>query len=266
MKFFRHFGLAILAIHLLTPQPAQATGASNAQAPLLSVSRLYEELEYEQALEEISRTKGYTHTLEDEVTLTLFQGIILAEMNLWKESATAFQTALRVRPEVKLPVKVSPKVEKHFEDVRKEITQELETIAKSSSPPEFTPTPPPHSSLVIPDVPTEVASRSILRPRFLIPVIGGGILLVAGGTSWTLSRRELSRLRDNDSTLATRGDVQRVASRGRSLQSVSMGLLGAGLVGLGLAAGLYASGTPPSLAPIEVSTDGTSAFVMGRWP
>jgi hypothetical protein len=128
---------------------------------------------------------------------------------------------------------------------------------------------PARTSLVAEAAPAaaaEVVKPGLLRPHVLVPALSGGVLLVAGGTSWALSRRELSRLRANDPSFAIRADVRSSASRGRTFQTLGVGLLGAGLVGLGAAAGLYVLGMPPPKMSLGMSTDGTSAFVHGRWP
>jgi len=183
------------------------------------------------------------------------------------------KAALLVRPNAVLPVKVAPKVQKHFEDVRKEAVQELAAKAQpapaADAPRAASITPPPptseksaNSTQGLSQVSTH---RDIVRPQFLIPTIGGAALIVAGGVSWALSRQELSRLRNNDSTLLTRTNVRDTASRGSTYQSLGVGMLGVGLAGLGFAAGLYVSQTPSPLASIELSTDGASAYVQGRW-
>jgi hypothetical protein len=110
------------------------------------------------------------------------------------------------------------------------------------------------------------AERGFLRPRVLVPAIVGGVLLVAGGTSWGMSRRELSRFSSDDPTLDTLSEVRSTTSRGRTLQTVGVGLLGTGAMSLGLAAGMYFAGAPSGEGTLAVGTDGTSAFIMGRWP
>jgi hypothetical protein len=281
--------------------PAQAEVESGVRAYLLSVNRLYQDLEYERALAQITRARSLTPTVVEDVALSLYEGIILADMNRWEESAGAFKEALFIQPAAKLPVKVSPKVERHFEKVRQAVKQELtaHTPPAASSPPkqpspqseskpdptvaaptrlipdapsskqplkneDLSPTPPTISEL--PSEQVQVARRGLLNPQVLAPAIGGGVLMAVGGTSWALSRRELSRLRTNDPDLRTREEVRSSASRGRTYQSVGVGMLGAGLVGLGVAAGLHFFGTPSTEAALGVSTNGTSAFVHGRWP
>jgi hypothetical protein len=196
----------------------------------------------------------------------------------------AFKKALRLQPEAKLPVKVSPKVAQHFEAVRGSVKQELAASQKPPEQPKPVTPPAPVASKVLPEPkpqppaappqasssleaePSVTESRSFTSPQVLGPAIAGGVLVVLGGTSWALSRRELSRLNNDDPSLATPEDVRQASSRGRTLQSVGVGLMGVGVAGLGFACGWYAFGSPSSETALSVGTDGSSAFVQGRWP
>jgi hypothetical protein len=273
----------ILALVLLPPAPAHAQGTAEVQAYLLSVKRLYEDFENESALKQVTRAKTLTRTTDEDVTLSLYEGVIQADLNHWDESAAAFKQALTQRPKASLPVKVSPKVEQHFEKVRDQVNQELAAKQKPpaplkpsppepkvvvQAPPERKPTALPVTPLVdaVSSPSTPVATRSFTRPQFLIPAIGGGVLLVLGGTSWAMSRQELSSLNNDDPKFLNGEDAHSAASRGRTLQSVGVGLLGAGVAGLGFAAGWYVFGPPSNETALTVGTNGTSAFVQGRWP
>jgi tetratricopeptide (TPR) repeat protein len=272
--------MLLFAALLLQPLPAQAQSHPKMRGYLLSVSNLYSALEYEKALEQIARAKRFARTEEDDVVLSLYEGLILADMNRWDESTAAFKAALFVNPDAKLPVKVSPKVESRFESVRQQVRQEL-----ANAPPSVvdaprgealtqdvpTRTPLPSHALPVaprqaqPSAPPMASGSRLTHPRVLIPAISGGVLMVAGGTSWVLSRRELSRLRSNDATLTTREAVHLRASRGSTYQSIGIGLLGAGVVGVGIATGLFLT-MPTDPVTLGMSTDGSSAFVVGRWP
>jgi hypothetical protein len=72
-------------------------------------------------------------------------------------------------------------------------------------------------------------------------------------------------MRRNDESLATQEDAHRSASRGRTYQTLGVGLLGAGVVGLGITTALHFTAGQDEVK-LSVSTDGTSAFVQGRWP
>jgi tetratricopeptide (TPR) repeat protein len=266
--------LLLLAVALVMPRSGRAA-ESDMRAYLLSINRLYEDLEYERALAQIDRAKPLARTTEENTTLSLYEGVILADMNRWDDSAAAFKEALFLRPDAKLPVKVSPKVEQHFESVREKVLKELNAsgVKPVLEPPPPGVTPPGSTGAASTALPVEarpmappaLARRSLSSPQVLIPAISGGALLVAGGTSWALSRRELSRLRQSDPSLLTRAEAHQSASRGSTYQSLGIGLLGAGLAGLGVAAGFYLLPPSKQLA-LGISTDGTSAMVHGRLP
>ncbi|RKG96858.1 hypothetical protein D7V97_35075 [Corallococcus sp. CA053C] len=116
------------------------------------------------------------------------------------------------------------------------------------------------------EVPTAARTERTPRSRALLPAILGGTLAAAGGVSWALSRGELSKLRNADPALANLESVDRSASRGRTLQTAGVGLMSAGVLGLGLAAGMYLLGAPTERGSVSLGTDGRLAFVSGRWP
>jgi hypothetical protein len=279
---------------MLRPAPSLAQRTTNVEAHLLAVKRLYEDLENESALKQIAHAKTLPRTKNEDVTLSLYEGVIQADLSRWAESAAAFKAALSQQPEAQLPVQVSPKVQQHFEKVRQEVQQELAAHAKPPPPPappapqpspadegtkqgpavsQLQPEPQPESSADLPRPvgglttgPTEVTGRRFMRPQFLIPAMTGGVLLVAGGTTWAMSRQELSRLNNDDPAINTREEARQAASRGRTLQGTGVALLGAGALGLGIATGWYVFGAPSNELSLTVGTDGASAFVNGRWP
>lgn len=284
----RMLWMLLLALAVLRPAPALAQGSSEVQAYLLSVKRLYEDFENESALKQIASAKKLPRTKSEDVTLSLYEGVIQADLSHWEESAAAFKEALSQHPEAQLPVKVSPKVQLHFEKVRQQVKAELAARTKPPPPPppqpakgskpevavsqaepapkKPEPAPSKPSSTTVTLEPTTVTRRSFTSPQFLIPAITGGVLLAAGGTTWVMSRQELSRLNNDDPQITTRDQAHQAASRGRTLQSVGIGLLGAGAVGLGIATGWYALGSSSNEMALAVGTDGSSAFVQGRWP
>lgn len=114
----------------------------------------------------------------------------------------------------------------------------------------------------------QVSNGRGARSRAWLPATIGGGLMVGGGVSYLLARGEQSKLRSHDAGLATLEDVKRSASRGRMYQSVGLSLAGAGVVSLGISAGMYLLGRPSQSQTLglDMGTDGTSAFVQGRWP
>jgi hypothetical protein len=110
-----------------------------------------------------------------------------------------------------------------------------------------------------------VKGSRALSGRFLLPVASGGAL-ASGGVFWALARKEHSRLSRGDSTLKTPEDVRASISRGKSYQTLGLGLMGAGIIGLGAAAGMYVLRGDDKPATLGVATGGSSVVLHGRWP
>lgn len=257
-----------LLLVLVVPIAARAASEGDVRNVIHSVSRLYESLEYDHALHQIQLARQLSRGTQEEVTLSLYEGIILCEMSRLEEGAASFKAALLLLPDAKLPVQVAPKVTALFQTIQQRAKSELAALAarREAESARAPPRPAPSLALAPPTVSSGAPRREALRRRSLIPALAGGALAVGGGLSWTLSRGELDRLRNDDPRLATTDDVKRSMSRGRTLQTLGIGLLGAGAVGLATAAGMYMLGAPEQPVALGVSTDGTSAFVHGRWP
>ncbi|QSQ19376.1 hypothetical protein JY651_29055 [Pyxidicoccus parkwayensis] len=259
---------------------------------LVSIGRLYEDLEFESALEQLATARRLSRGLEDDVALSLWEGIIRAEMSRTEQAAAAFKSALFLQPEARLPVKVSPKLARQFESLRQDVKRSL---AKGEPAPAATPADAPReepakpalAQAPPPDAPVSASKPSVnmvtragaplpltpeqhsepsLRSRAHWPAIVGGALAVAGGVSWALSRGELSKLRNADASLNTSEAIDRSVSRGRTLQTAGVGLVGAGVLGLGVAAGMYLLGAPTGRVSVSMGADGSSAMVSGRLP
>ncbi|WP_164013680.1 hypothetical protein [Pyxidicoccus trucidator] len=255
---------------------AQERGRGRVQDYLLSARRLYDELEYESALEQLSLARRFSGGAEDDVLLSLYEGVIQADLGKTDAAAAAFKAALLLQPEAKLPVLISPKVKQQFESVRQQVKHELDAEAQRRMAHGGPPATPAQTVAEIQPLPEvshsssgiQVADSRGTRTRAWLPATIGGGLLVGGGVSYLLARGEQSKLRGNEASLATLEDVKRSASRGRTYQWVGLGLAGAGVVGLGISASMYLLGQPSKSQHlgIDVSTDGTSAFLLGTWP
>ncbi|OJH35503.1 hypothetical protein [Cystobacter ferrugineus] len=265
----------LLGLVLILPVTARGEISKSVRTYLLSTSRLIEDLEYERALEQINRAKKMAQGPDDDVALSLYEGIVLAELGRGKqdESNAAFKAALFLDPDATLPLLVSPKLKRRFEQVRKQVQRELTEKNKEESPASkvvpstVAPSPQSPAQPLLAQPATEVSSRGAgLRSHALIPAIAGGALVVAGGVSWALAHGQKSKLRDPDSPFLSRADVEEVASRGRTYQTLGVGMLAVGVVGLGVATGMYLLGAPGESMSLRLGTDGTSAFVSGRWP
>lgn len=120
--------LLVVCLCLWTPSVASAQ-ADAVERYLTAASRLYENLEYERALEQLKRARSISgRTVEDDVSIALYEGIILADLGKKEDSIAAFKEGLYLKPDAKLPVRVSPKVVSDFEGVRTEVKKELAPI------------------------------------------------------------------------------------------------------------------------------------------
>lgn len=120
--------LLVVCLCLWTPSVASAQ-ADAVERYLTAASRLYENLEYERALEQLKRAKSISgRTVDDDVAIALYEGIILADLGKKEDSISAFKEGLYLKPDAKLPVRVSPKVVSNFEGVRREVKKELAPI------------------------------------------------------------------------------------------------------------------------------------------
>ncbi|WP_434385668.1 hypothetical protein [Melittangium boletus] len=79
------------------------------------ISRLYARGDYEQALERIQLARQSRLGTYELVTLFLYEGMVQFVLERPQESGDAFQMALLLQPDAKLPEQlVAPKVERHF--------------------------------------------------------------------------------------------------------------------------------------------------------
>ncbi|WP_342380413.1 hypothetical protein NVS55_12470 [Myxococcus stipitatus] len=259
------------------PGLVRAQESSAVQPYVLAAKRLYNDLQYEQALEQISRGKRISHGPADDALLSLYEGIIQADLGEASLSDAAFKAALFLQPDAKLPLTVSPKVSERFESLRKQVKRELEAsgaLGGELTPPPIikAPAAPPAPLQAGPPVqaepPLQAESSARSSSRAWLPAVVGGGLLVGSGVTWLMARGQHSNLTSASGGVNTVQGMQDAASKGEGLQTVSAVLAGAGVVGLGVAAGMYLWGgaSEPQGMALTLGTDGTSAFVSGRWP
>lgn len=127
------WGLA-LALLSLAIAPAAHAQRSDVDRYLTAAARLYEDLEYERALDQLHRARQLSRGVDDDVTIALYEGVILADLGKRDEALAAFREGLYLKPDAKLPVKVSPKVEREFEALRLDVKKELaQVLAKQKA-------------------------------------------------------------------------------------------------------------------------------------
>ncbi|WP_257446184.1 hypothetical protein [Archangium lipolyticum] len=271
------------------PQPAPAPQQPRAEEPqpvlrtyLNAALRLYESLEYERALDQIRRARSYTRSVDDDVTVSLFEGVILADMGRKEEAIAAFRTGLLLRPEATLPVKVSPKVERDFETVRQGVRRELATLQakqqaeqKPPEPGEETPesTPEAQPSRTALDAPATstpdaaVATPAAPRSKTLsYALMGGGVVATGVGaylgvSALSYNQRRLELRADDAVKARSRAETQLTA--GAVLVPVGLAALGTGLVMMFLPGD--AASSPSSTVTLAPLPGGVSLGATGRF-
>ncbi|EPX59949.1 TPR domain protein [Cystobacter fuscus DSM 2262] len=133
-SFWKSFlvGFPCLALVVLPPAVGHAEDDDKIWDAVYEISQLYEKLEYEQAFTLIQGARRLPRGVDGEVTLSLYEGIILCEMGLLGPSRAAFREALLMRPGAELPEDVAPKVALFFEAIRLEVTGQKAVVPAPS--------------------------------------------------------------------------------------------------------------------------------------
>jgi tetratricopeptide (TPR) repeat protein len=116
---------AYLLLFALLPTLAFSAQTAEVKKYVSSAIALYENLEYEKALKQLDKARLKSGGTEDDASISLVEGIIYAEMGKEDKADTAFRTGFALDPDVKLPVEVSPKVEKVANKARDKVKKML---------------------------------------------------------------------------------------------------------------------------------------------
>lgn len=115
--------------------PLRAQGAEGeVQRQITEAIRLYEDLEYEQALERLKHASRLPHGPDEAVSLSLLRGIIQADMGRWEAARKDFREALQRQLDAQLPLHVSPKVSGEFEAQRSKVRESMAGRRKAAPP------------------------------------------------------------------------------------------------------------------------------------
>jgi hypothetical protein len=268
-----------LCVVLLWAWPAFAAVTPDVKRYLVAASALFEKLEYEKALTQIKRAKTKAQTPEDDTLIALYEGIVLAEMGD-AQASTAFTTALGLDPEAKLPLVVSPKVQRVFDKAKASITKLLEQqeaaekaraeeqrkqeeAARPPEPPKPEPPPTPPPVVVVKPKPPPEPSRGRMYAGLGVGIAGVAIA-GTGALMMFLGHSAATSLATGQP--ATYADAMALASSGKLEEQLGVALLGVG--GAALVAGiiLFALGpTYPAVSAI-VTPNGGAATVRFALP
>ena len=221
----------ILAACLLTVgvMPRTAHAQDDFARYLESAVQLYESGENEDALEQLQRARRLARGIPQDVAVALHEGIILADMGKVEQSRAAFQRGLTLDLEAKLPIKVGPKVERSFEEVRTKVKERMargRTTKPPPPPPTVTPAPepketkppavagtdrpekapePPKLDAPVAPAPAPYTPTVEARSRSRVPVVPlvlGGVGAVAAGVGTFFGLQSSSNLSQVEDRLA----------------------------------------------------------------
>ncbi|WP_225413455.1 hypothetical protein [Stigmatella hybrida] len=160
---------------------------------------------------QLERARGLARGLAQDVAVTLREGICLADMGQWEKAQMSFREGLLLDPEAKLPLRVSPKLERDFEDVRTRVRKEL-GLGERPSPAQAKPPAavaqtdrPQQPNLKAPEVqatPAYAPSAEAVAPSRIpvAPIVFAGVGVVAasvGAVMGLQSRSSVSQVRDS---------------------------------------------------------------------
>ncbi len=197
---------ALLLGLLLAGSPLRsALAEDDFQSYLRAAVQLYEDLEYERALSQLQRARRIARGVAQDVSLGVHEGILLAELGRRDEARAAFETALLLDPDAKLPLPVSPKLEREFESIRERV---LTTLAsrqqwQKERPEEAAPEevsdrpelPPAQEAHLLPPEPSPALTPTVEPPSPPSPVVplallGAGVVAGGVGSFLGLSARQ----------------------------------------------------------------------------
>lgn len=268
-----------------SPSP---TASKDFQRYLRAAARLYEDLEYESALAQLKRARRLASNVMEDVSVALYEGVILADMGRAEEARASFRMALLLKPEATLPVRVSPKVEGEFEGVRARVHKELaldkqpqpaEPVAQQDTPapavpgtspePSGAPTetpvdrpalkPEPDSATVklVPPPPAEpspVLAPVVAKPSGsrvpVLPVVLAGASVVAGGAGAFLGVTSRNQLSEARQSFYADESSARLAQAQGSARAANVLLGTAGLAAVGAVVTWWLSPSAP-VASVE---------------
>ena len=273
---------ALTAAVIVAVSTAAQAQSTEVKKYLNAAVTLYENLDYEKAIKQIQRAKTKSTGAIDDSAIALYEGIVYADMGKDEQALDAFKTGLSLEPEAKLPLEVSPKVEKVFLRARANVNkllgpqlekQRAEEQAKAEAekqraeaekqradeeqrkkdeeaarlaavkPAEPAPPPTPPPAVVARPAP---ASGPSMRVLAVIPLVVG---VGAGGAAAYLLSGAKSRLDALNSGTAPPASAISVRDTGKQFASLGYVFTAVGIVGLAAAGLMFGLGGSSESTP-----------------
>jgi hypothetical protein len=173
-----------------------AGAQAQASNPYLAAGRrLYESLEFEQALDQLNRSRDYPGTTPAElVQINIYLGLVQYSLNQVELCRSSFRAALALEPKAQLPHGVSPKIVSEWAAIRAEMAQLDGQAAPSAAPPPPSLAPTQRADAAQVALSMSPPERSAVT-QFGPPVIlGAGVVLAGLGTYFAFSAQNEGRI------------------------------------------------------------------------
>jgi tetratricopeptide (TPR) repeat protein len=233
------------------------------QALLEQARAAYAKLEYERALDLTHRASEFSRNADDDVKISLVEGVMLYSLGRDDEAEAAFRKAVALDREAKLPFLVSPKIEHKLETVRTEVKKVIPRDPERLLP--------EHSEQTATNQIQQTAEAPEPPPRNLRPaawaVGGGGVaLLLGGGGSLLVAKSRHDALTSGSQNTAPATAIQ-YRNEGPVWQTAGWALVSAGVAAVGTSAILFAVDANANAEPAAGLMPGGAWFgVAGALP
>jgi hypothetical protein len=244
--------------------PTAARGPGDVKRYLDSAAAFYDKLDFERALDQARRAEAFSRGPDDDVQIALIEGIMLASLAREDDADAAFRKGLSLKPDAQLPYTVSPKIQKRFEAVRTEVNKVVGPLREL--PETSASTPDTAAAAQSTDVDTSAGtSGPNTRVLSVIPAVAGVALVTAATISWVVAQGQYNSLTQGTVSPAV---ALQYKSSGPTNATVGWVCMGTGVVALGAAAVLFATGGKSS--GVEASAmwipGGASVALSGAFP
>jgi tetratricopeptide (TPR) repeat protein len=207
---------------LLAAGPTRAA-ADDFQRYLASAARLLESGDFERALEQLRAARQQPHGADDDVRVSLYEGIVLSRLGRDDDAGASFRAALSLDPDAKLPVESPPEVAAALEAQRQRLRKPSPPVAPKLSP-------------------QTVVKRSRVLPIALVSAGAAVAVSGIGALSWAWVQHGAY----------AQGDLTRAQARSANVAGrvgVAMAAVGGATLAAGVVVFLLPEGARLSLAP-----------------
>jgi hypothetical protein len=217
---------------------------------------LYQGMHFDGALAELSKAKRLVKTPTEQVEVSLYEGVVLANLLRVEESYAAFKTALLLDPSAQLPLEVAPKLSQQFEEIRRQVSstrapemagQNVVGLQHEDAPA------PPHENVVVRPSPVKGPT---LRDRAWIPAAAAGALAIASGVTLGMAWGIQKDLLAGCPACSSQQDFASRVSSERTLNTLTAAFGSGAALAAGAAIAMYAFGAR--------SGDGTTVLLSPR--